>query len=68
MTNQLQILTRKNVQRMTGLPLSTLHELVVKGEFPAPIPLNGRNKGWLESEVAQWLLIKAEKRGGVRHG
>src|SRR3954470_5017416 len=60
------ILRRKAVERATGLPRSTLYDLISRGDFPKQVPLTGRSVGWLESEVAAWQSERVGKRDDVR--
>jgi prophage regulatory protein len=48
------VLRRNDVERATGLPRSTLYDLVQKGRFPKPIKIGARSVGWLENEVLAW--------------
>lgn len=48
------ILRRSDVQRVTGLPKSTIYDRISKGTFPKPIKLSERSVGWLENEIAAW--------------
>ena len=52
-----RIIRWPEVNLKTGLCRSHVHQLVSKGQFPAPIKLtpNGRASGWVESEVSAWL-------------
>jgi prophage regulatory protein len=50
--------------RKTGLHRSTIWRMERQGAFPKSIPLGKNSKGWLESEVDEWLN---EKRA-ARHG
>ena len=53
----------KRVREMTGLPNSTLYELVVRGEFPQPVPLSGRRAvAWLLDEVNAWIEQRIAER------
>jgi prophage regulatory protein len=56
------ILRRDAVERMTGLPKSTLYAKVAAGEFPKPIKLGARAVGWLEHEIAAWQQARIEAR------
>ena len=38
----------------TGLKSTQIDALVAKGEFPAPVKLSARRKGWLQSELIAW--------------
>jgi prophage regulatory protein len=61
------ILRRDAVERMTGLPRSTLYAKVAAGEFPKPVKLGARAVGWFEQDVADWqaalIEVRADKRG-----
>lgn len=48
------ILRRAAVERLTGLPRSTLYAKVAAGEFPKPIKLGARSVGWFERDIAAW--------------
>ena len=52
-----RILRWPKVHDKVDLCRSHVHQLVSKGEFPAPIKLtpNGRASGWVESEVDAWI-------------
>jgi prophage regulatory protein len=56
------ILRRDAVERMTGLPRSTLYAKVATGEFPRPIKLGVRAVGWLEQDIAAWQAARIEAR------
>ena len=56
-----RIMRRPEVQSTTGLPCSTLYELMDKGEFPKNIPIHGRAKGWVASEVQRWVSERIEE-------
>jgi prophage regulatory protein len=48
------IIRRDDLEKITGLPRSTLYAKIAKGEFPKPIKLGARSVGWLEQDVAKW--------------
>ncbi|MDH4124705.1 MAG: AlpA family transcriptional regulator [Gammaproteobacteria bacterium] len=39
----------------TGLPRSTIYELMLNDEFPSQIRLGRRTVGWVESEIEVWI-------------
>lgn len=55
-------LRRAEVQRATGLPTSTLYDLMQRGQFPKPVPLSPGRVGWIESEVRTWQLARIAER------
>lgn len=62
MTNRL--IRRPEVERLTGLPRSSLYRAIELGEFPRPVRLTGRTVAWPEVEVINWVEAKiAEARG-----
>lgn len=58
-----------DVQARTGISRSQLFELTRRGEFPKPIPLVGRTRAWVESDVSAWIAARIEAAraaGGAR--
>jgi prophage regulatory protein len=64
----LVILRRRAVSLKTGLPDTSLYELVASGQFPKPITLSKRRVGWLLHEIEDWLRerIRATREQGQR--
>jgi prophage regulatory protein len=64
-----RIVRRRELPQFVGLQRTQIDELIKRGEFPKPVPLNdtGRAVGWLEDEVAAWqrqrLAARAAKGG-----
>jgi prophage regulatory protein len=56
------VLRRVDVERATGLPRSTIYELMARGTFPRPIRLGARAVGWLETEIAAWQRARVAER------
>lgn len=56
------ILRRDAVERLTGLPKSTLYAKVADGTFPKPIKLGARAVGWLEQDIAAWQQSRIQAR------
>jgi prophage regulatory protein len=52
------------VERVTGLPRSTIYEMVSKGLFPKQVRLSPRAVGWIESEIREWQEARIAARGG----
>lgn len=71
MSTQLReaLLRIAEVQARTGISRSQLYELVNSGKFPPPIPLVGRTRAWVESDVSEWISSRIEAAraaGGTR--
>jgi prophage regulatory protein len=63
--SKLQSILRLNdVERVTGLPRSTMYEMIAKGLFPKPIELGERARGWLETEIEDWVKNRVAERDG----
>ena len=61
MDNKPEALLRiPDVQARTGISRSQLFELIRRKEFPAPIPLVGRTRAWVESDVSAWIAGRIE--------
>ena len=52
-----RILRRVEVESITGIKTTTLYKLMREDKFPKNFPLAGKPylKGWLESEVYEWI-------------
>lgn len=61
------ILRRGEVERATGLPRSTIYELIARGTFPKPVRLSGRSVGWLEGEILAWQKARLAERDALHH-
>lgn len=63
------ILRRPDVERVTGLPRSSIYERMAEGKFPKPVKLGDRAVGWVEAEIAKWLeqrIVERDARGTRR--
>ena len=49
----------------TGVPRSTIYDMMDRGTFPKPVPLGERSVAWLENEIAAWQRSRIEAREGV---
>lgn len=53
---QLRSLLRlQHVLDRTGLSRSGTYQLIAQGEFPKPIPLNGRSVAWDSRAIDAWI-------------
>jgi prophage regulatory protein len=61
----MRILRLPDVQAKTGLKHSAIYERIGNGSFPRPIPLHGNAKGFLESEIDDWIRQRIAERDGA---
>ena len=61
-----RLLTRKEVQELTGLPRSNIYRYMEQGTFPAPVHLSRRVVRWRESDLMAWIEDLPESTGHVR--
>ena len=57
-----KMLRRREVQARICLSKSTLYRLISAGQFPRPVPLGIRARGWPEDEVDAWLEARRAER------
>lgn len=57
------VLRLPQVEAVTALKKTALYDLMKAGEFPRPIPLSNRARGWLADEVAAWIESRRAARG-----
>lgn len=60
-----KFLRRESVLELCGLPVSTLYDLMAKGEFPKPIKISSRTVAWLETDIKTWQEAKIAGRDGI---
>ena len=58
---QPRLIRSKEVQAITGLPKSSLHNMASAGRFPAPLKLGARAVAWRECDVAEWIAGLPQK-------
>jgi prophage regulatory protein len=49
-------------QAITGIPTSTWYALQDQGLAPRPVPLGPRSRGWLVSELEEWIERRKAER------
>jgi prophage regulatory protein len=57
-----RFIRRGVVERITGLPTSSLYLEISKGRFPKPIPIGERSVAWIEEEVIAWQESRIAQR------
>ena len=53
------------VMRQTGLARSSIYDGIRDSKFPKPVPLCGRNVGFIEAEIQQWIAERIAASRGV---
>jgi len=61
-----RILRFAQVEDLTGLKQSAIYERMNAGTFPRPVALGLKARGWLESEITEWIEQRVAERDGVR--
>lgn len=62
-----QIYRLPELMRVIGLKKTAIDRMVDQGDFPRPIRLGPKSKGWLVDEVTGWLDVrKAERDASAR--
>lgn len=56
-----RFISRKDLLKLTGIPQSTLYEMMKEGTFPRGVKITARRVGWRESEIVAWQ--KSRKPG-----
>lgn len=50
-----KILKIGDVEDRTGKKKSSIYADIKAGTFPAPISLGGRSRGWVDTDIDEWL-------------
>lgn len=58
MNTRVRVLRLAEAQEMTGLSRSCIYVMMGKNKFPLPVRLTDKSVGWIESEVADWILSR----------
>jgi prophage regulatory protein len=56
------MLRMQEVKALTGLSRSTIWRMVKGGDFPSPIPIGKRARGWPSGDIARWRSDRANAR------
>ena len=64
MVNQKQLVSKKELRSVYGIPYSFQHiaRLEKAGHFPKRMQLGANRVAWLCIEVEEWIAIRAERR------
>lgn len=68
MTNQLQLVSKKELRTVYGIPYAPQHigRLEKAGQFPQRIRLGQNRVAWLRAEVEEWIAGRAAGRADRR--
>ena len=68
MTNQLQLVSKKELRTVYGIPYPPQHigRLEKAGQFPQRIRLGQNRVAWLRAEVEEWIAGRAAGRADRR--
>ena len=61
----LLLLRIKHVQALVPVHRVTLWRMIERGDFPAPLKINGRTILWRADEIQAWVDAKSSERKGV---
>jgi prophage regulatory protein len=58
----LRVLRLRDVKARTGKSQTAIYADMAAGTFPRPIPIGPQTRGWLESEIEDWILARKAAR------
>ena len=60
----MKVLSATEVAAKTSMSVSNIRRMVREGKFPPPFALTENRKGWLESDVDEWISECLRKHHG----
>jgi prophage regulatory protein len=57
-----RIIRLHHVESLVGLRKTKIYDLMKAGQFPRPVALSPRARGWIEGEVLSWIEQRAAHR------
>ncbi|MCF6782609.1 helix-turn-helix transcriptional regulator [Stutzerimonas stutzeri] len=57
-----RLIRRKEVLLRVGLSVSTLYEMISRGEFPRPVQIGRQAVAWVDSEISEWIQQRLTAR------
>ena len=60
-----RLLTRKQVEEITGLSRSFIYRLMASGDFPRPVRVGIAAVSWRESDIAVWMESRPIAKGDL---
>jgi prophage regulatory protein len=61
-----RFIRRQDLPHITGIPQSTIYQMISDGKFPKPVRLSPRLVGWVEKEIQDWMEARIAERDGAR--
>lgn len=59
---QIRIMKDAEVEEITSLSRTTRQSLTRRGEFPSPVWITGRTRGYLSDEIDAWMNERRDMR------
>lgn len=60
-----QLLTRAQVEQITGLSCSSVYRAMREADFPEPLRIGARSVRWRADEIAAWIDRRPRATGVV---
>jgi prophage regulatory protein len=60
----MRIIRLPEVQAKTGLKHTAIYDRIAKNKFPRPVPLGTQARGFVESEIDEWIRQRMAERDG----
>jgi prophage regulatory protein len=57
-----RVIRLAEVMHRTGLARTTIYDMISRNEFPSGFPIGARAVGWLASEIADFIAVRAAAR------
>lgn len=57
-----RVIRLAEVMHLTGLARTTINDMMSRNEFPSSFPIGVRAVGWLASEIAYFIAVRAAAR------
>ena len=53
-----RLLRIRDLENKLGVKKSTIYKMIQAGEFPKPVKISERARGWRESQAEAWIAIR----------
>jgi prophage regulatory protein len=53
-----RLLRIKDLENKLGVKKSTIYKMIQTGEFPKPVKISERARGWRESQAEAWIASR----------